>query len=535
MEISNSSAALSNAQRLIQADQKLVGFVEHFDPFLVDWQYTLPSVIRDRIMMGTFMGGNGESQMTYIFKGSLGPQQGLSGWYDIAPSTRTPAPGVDAGSWVPKTYTWAFDSMTFAGLKTSWKSPNFSCYDWYTADKAREQLGMILTAGAESVSADKETFCRETYMKLAADNGKFVVMADGVGLDYLSNDGYKVTYNPRVLDSGTGATYIEFPVAVLPKISTLNWAAIDLLRQHYQVACPGAALKSESGLPVFAALTDINEFEAMVRNDPDLREDVRQWEPRRLIEGFDMGFKVFRGIAVSHDVSQARWRFNTISAAGVVRCTRVVPMMATKAGVAPGGGNIPEANPEYQVAEFGTFVIFLNDAFKLLVPDVLNNLAGMTFGPAPNYNGAWAWVNIPGPDNLLKETGFFFCRIQYYVKMLRYAQFAAIFLYRRSSMHTPKVTARIETSPLAEASAAVVSCDAVDTTLRTVTVTLNRRIAAGFGGAVTLVTTQGGLLLAAKVVKDATAPTYTLAWLSGADGAPTATSDVAVGAAVTVV
>ncbi len=522
--ITGSSPELSNEQRLIQADRKLLAFAEHFDPFLVDWQMTLPSVIRDRIKMGTFKGGNGDQQTMNIFRGSLGPQIGLTGWEDIRPSARTPAPGYDAGSWNPKTYTWAFDASTFTGLKTSWKSPNFNCYDWYTADRAREQLGLILSAGAESVSADKETFCRESYMKLAADNGKFVVMADGVGLTYLSGTDYRVTYNPRT------STQVSFAAALLPKISTLNWSAIDLLRQHYSIACPGAALKMESGMPVFAALTDLNEFESMVRNDPALREDVRYWQPQRLIEGFDMSFKVFRGIAVSHDVAQARYRFDSFSD-GKALLRRVAPMHAVRDGTI---GKVPEANPEYQIAEFGTFVIFLNDAFNILVPDVLSSLAGMTFGPAPNYNGAWTWINIRDLDrNLLGESGFFFCRLQYYVKMLRYAQFAAIFLYRRSPQ-TFKTGAYADTIEGAANSTTVLTEPAeADYVGDTLVVTLAKRLSAPLGSAVTLVT-PSGTFSGAYIVEDSAAPTYKLAWASTVTTHEPAyaTNKVAAGAAI---
>jgi hypothetical protein len=525
MLITNSGASLQNPDRLLQADKKLFQFAEHFDPVLVDWQYSLPSVIRDRIKMGTFKGGNGDQQTMNIFRGSLGPQSGLTGWEDVRPSSRTPEPGYDAGDWHPKTYSWGFEATTFTGLKTSWKSPNFSCYDWYTADLAREQLGLILASGAESVSADKETFCRETYMKLAADNGKFIVMADGVGLNYLTGSAYKVSYNPRT------NTQVSFAAALLPSISTLSWAPIDLLRQHYQIACPGAGIKQESGMPVFAALTDLNEFESMVRNDPELREDVRYWQPQKLIEGFDMGFKTFRGIAISHDVSQARYRFDRI-ASDVAYLRRIEPMIATKDGSI---GKIPEANPEYQIAEYGSFVIFLNDAFNLLVPDVLTNLAGMTFGPAPNYNGAWQWLNIQSAENMFREHGFFVCRMIYYVKMLRYAQFAAMFLYRRTPQ-TLKAGGKAESGAADSSTTTAAPAEtAYDDTLRTVKVTLAKRIAAQLGALVTVATPSGAC--SCYIAEDAEAPTYKLAWAAAnTTNKPVfATNAIIASAAVTVV
>ena len=535
---------LTVAGRLIPEDNLLVKMSEHFDPFVVDYQIVTPKFWRDRIPMGTFPLFNGTSQKVNIFRGSLGPQQGLSEWQAVATSSKAANPDTDYCSWTPQTYSWAFEQRDYSGVRTSWRSPTFCVNDLKFTDKAREQLGMIVKAGAMVVDSVRETFNREQYLKAAVDAGRAMIMCDG-GLDYVDNADVRFEYDPSTVDSD-GNTYVEFRASLLPSISTLNWSYLDYIRTYMTEQCPDAAMATESGMPVFGLIIDRIDFEKMVYSDPELREDFRQAIPQRLIEGFNMQFKTYRGLSIIHESHQPRFTIQQVYTAGqghtwageeVVRATRVTPRRATRAGTV---GYIPEANPAFLTAELAIGVIYLTDVIQVLVPPTVTNMgSGMTFGPAPGFNGDWSWINIRDNDrNPLGEIGHFFARFEYFVRPLQYVNEATIFLYRRcvTPLSTGCLT-DVSTGTAAASDAVALAkapvADDFDGTLCTVNVQLVKRLAGQVGDAVS-VKADDGDSFDAVIADSSQAPLYKLAWVSGATNAPVAVTEINDTAVVTV-
>lgn len=512
--------------RLIAADGKMVSMAEHFDPFIVDYQMQHPSVWRDRIPKGTFPLYSGYSQSTYIFRGTLGPQAGMTEWTQVEPSRKPSGTdlGYDACSYNPQTYTWGAEQVQNSGLQTSWRSPVFCLQDMKFQDQAKVQLGFIVKAGTQITDQVRETFNRESYVRAAVDAHKFFVLTDGAPLDHIDSTATRVTYDPFVKNSD-GDTYIKFPAAVLPKISSLNWNALETLRSYMADQCPDAAQGTDSGMPIFGLMTDLLDFQKMVYNDDDLREDFRYAKPQQLIAGFDMGFKVYRGFALIHDVRQMR--FSYLSSDGTdVTATRVLPRRAVRPGVI---GSIPEANPAYVTAVLGTAIIFLSDVIQIQVPPTETNLGnGMVFAPQPGFNGDWTWLNIQDAEtNPLNEIGYFFARFQYFVKPLQYAQEATVILYRRCTQSLGTGCSVEVASDAADSATLSVATTASDfsATNRQVTFQLSNRLTGELGDAV-LITRDSAVQFAANIVDDSKAPTYTFGWATGATNAPTAFGDV---------
>ena len=517
--------SLAVDSRLIQADNLMVKMAEHFDPFILDWQLRHPSVFRDRIPMAKYPAFQGATQQSYIYRGSnSAPQAGLVGWRDVATSSKTVGgiAGVDKCNYNPETYSWSYEAMSYGGKQREWKSPTFCVRDLYTQDAAKQQLAYIVSAGSEVTDQTREVYNRESYMKLATDAHKFVVLAEGMGLSFIDSALCRVSYDPQAVDAD-GDTYIEFDATLLDKVSTLNWTPFDLVRSYMADAAPDAGIATESGMPVFSLMIDLLDFEKFVMAEANVREDMRYAQPEQLIKGYNMGFKVYRGMAITHDVRQARFSGSTI-VGGKLRCKRVLPRRAIRAGTI---GYIPEVNPDYITAEYGTAVLFLNNVASILVPDPISNLgSGMTFGPAQGFNGQWTWINNRGPtENQLGEAGYFFARFEYHLKPMRYAEHAMVLLYRRCP-HVLKTSCVIdsETAAVSEAliAKAAVSGD-VDATLNTVTLTLVKKLSAGLGAKVTITkdATDAGTFTA-YIIETQDAPTYKFGWVSGASGAPTA-------------
>jgi hypothetical protein len=516
-----SGAGYDLTGRTIPADGLMVALAEHLmSPLIVDYQMKHPSVFRDRIPYGKMPLYNGYSQKGYIFRGTLGPQAGVTDWSKVEPS-RKPS-GNDAGvnrcSYAPQTYTWGFDAITFEGLKTSWKSPTFCASEIMYQDMAGQQLEMILKAGFQITDQIKETYAREMYLKTAADAGRFSVMVEGGGLSYVDSATTRVTYNPLT------ATSLTFKTALLDRLSGLNFSQLDLVHRYLEDSCPDAALSVQSGQLIFGLMIDFLDFEQMVRADDELRQDFRDARPQQLIEGFNMGFRVYRGWAIVHDPRQPRWNISTYDATDVT-CTRVLPRRSTRAGVI---GTVPETNPDYMLANLGVATVFLNSAIQILVPSAVSSIGGMSFGPAPDFNGAWTWINIKNEDtNPLGENGYFFSRYEYFCKMLEYSQDVHVLLYKRCNQSLKTVClAQLEpdAASVGTLSVAPVAAD-FSSTLRQVTLTLGNKITAGVGDAVT-VTNDAGANFAATIVDDSEAPTYTIGWLSGGANVPSAVTEV---------
>ena len=508
--------------RMIPGDGLLISLAEHLaDPMFVDWEMKHPSVMRDRIPMGTKSLYSGFSEKSYIYRGTLGPQAGLTDWTKVEPSRKVSGAdeGVNRCSYNPQTFTWGFDAVDFEGLQTSWRSPAICVKEMMYQDKAPQQLAMIMKSGFQTSDQVKETYNREMYLKTAADAGKFTLLLEGGGLDYVDSSTNRITYNPLT------STSLTFDASLLDRISTLNFTQLDLIHQYLTDQCPDAALRMDSGMPVFGLMIDLRDFEKFVLADDEVREDFRRAIPERLISGFNMGFKVYRGWALMHDPRQPRWTIASTTAS-VVTCTRVLPRRATRVGVV---GTIPETEPDYIMAPLGAASVFMNNVIQILVPSAVSSLGtGMTFGPAPDFNGSWSWVNIKNDvTNPLGEVGYFFCRYEYFCKLLEYSQDVHVILYRRCMQSLKSVcAAELESSSSNTANLATITPSAnFDATNCTVILQLAKKLTAGTGDAVTI-TNDSSVDFAATIADDSMAPTYKFAWISGGANVPTAVTEV---------
>ena len=516
--------------RLLQTDNKLYRYATHMADLIKDGQLKRPNAWRDLANHGTYEPFNGESQSTLIFRGTLGEQVGLHNWYKTEASRRGTDAGitsVDACTYKPLTYDWAMESMDYTGFTRSWKSPVVCVRDFYTADKAKEQLGMILKAGSAVVDDTRINFAREIYGHFASLAGHCVVMTDGFS-DFIDNADCRFTFDPFQPDTdNSGDQVIMFKASLLGRVSALNWSYLDYCKQWLTDMASNGAVANASGQSVFMAMMDVAEFERYVYNDANLREDFRYASPQKLIDGFDMGMKVYRGIALSHDPQQPRFDLKKIKPAGTSPVTtsdmavlkRVAPRRHGRAGAI---GKIPETNPDYLNAEFGTIIFYLKDVYTILVPKVMTSLgSGTSFGGGPNFNGDWKWICNKGPDtNILGDIGYFFARFEYHPRPEDNATNAIVLLYRRcpGTMVTAcerdtNATVEIDEAVTVSSIVGVSLAGVAETALNladTFLVTMPKPIEVGVGTPVTLTdhTTGVGHTISGYISSTVAAPAY---------------------------
>lgn len=498
---------------VVNYNQKFIDLAEHFDQFLANRARKHPNIWFDRIPKGALTNYEGLVRKSNIFHGGLGEQAGLTNWSTIQTSRKPTGDteGFDACAYDPKTFNYAMESIQYTGYRSSWQSEPICINDIRFLHEGREQARLITSFMGYITQSVWENWNREQYVYQAVKNSHAFILTEGEPeYDSTSN---RFSYDPYTADAD-GDTVITFSRSL--KISTLNWSFFDWWQDYLGDQCPEAAPAMQDGLPVFGLMIHKRDFDKMIMEKPDLRDDLRHYKASVLFDDYRK-FSEFKGWALIHDQRQMRFKVKSVDA-NTVTAKRVLPMREGRAGTI---GNIPEANPDYNKAELAVGIVFMREVLQNLIPVPISNAGGgMMFGPAPGYDGRFQWINEYDRElNPLKEVGYFFARFEAFPKPLMFSSDAIVFLYRRCPQTWGTVCAINEASDTAASGESVaLAADAVaadvDSDNLTLTVTLAKRLACGVGDAVTL--TQGGSSpTAGYIAEDANAPTYVIAFASG--------------------
>lgn len=510
-------------------NDKMLTLAEHWDEFIMSRTQKNPNIWHDRIPRGAYTLFNGLEQKTNIYRGGLPVQAGLKTWKEIGLSRKASGgdPGFDnCNPGTPQTYSYAWETLTYKGYQDHWQSEPVCLNDLKFIDYAKDQLGLIVRTGVDFGVSMLENWNREMYVQQAMLANRGMLLCTG-SLDFEDNAEHRFTYDPFVTtvdENGEAVPYLVMPGDA--DLSTLNWDFIDYLRASLAERAGEAKIGDDGGMPVFGLMIDHLDFERMIKQDPELREDWRFAQPQALISGYNMGVKVYRGMAIYHDARQMRFNSLNINADGDRICTRVKPL---KSGRQVTIGHVPEPNPKFWRAEIGVAVIWMNDVLQnLFVPSIDNLGSGMTFGPAPGLTGEWKWLNIPDPEtNMLGESGFFYGRFQLFPKPLLFANDCTVFAYRRCPQALSKNCA-IDSDDAVVSGAVGIKANATaaefDGTNRRITLHLNSLIEAGLGDVVTI-KKAGGTSFSAQVAEGSLATDYVFIWAAGATNEPTAETD----------
>lgn len=496
-------------------NQKFNVMAEHWDEFIMARTMKNPNIWHDRIPRGAYTLFNGLEQKTNIYRGGLPVQAGLSTWDEISQSKKTAdgGPFDNCAPGTPLQYGYAWETLTYSGYQEEWQSEPICVNDLKFIDQAKEQLSLIIRTGVDFGISILENWNREMYAYQAITANRGMVMSTGA-LEFEDNAVYRFDYDPFTTTTdvdGNAVPYVKFSADL--NMSTLNWDYLDYLRTTMADRCGEAAIGNEAGMPIFGLMLDLLDFEKMVKSDPELREDWRYAQPQKLIDGYNMGMKTYRGFALMHDARQMRFRVKEIDDDGNLIATRVLPL---KAGRAATFGNVPEPNPAYYRAEIGVGVIFMNDVLQnLFVPSLDNLGSGMTFGPSPGLTGDWKWINIPSPTtNMLGETGFFYGRFQLFPKPLMFSFDTTVFAYRRCKQAF-RTFCEVQSHEDVGTGAIGLLGDAAeadfDGTNRRITLTLASLLNAGVGDTVSIKAASGDSF-SAVVLSDSLAPKYVFGW-----------------------
>jgi len=144
------------------------------------------------------------------------------------------------------------------------------------------------------------------------------------------------------------------------------------------------ALGKENGVPVLGLITSPETSRALIRNNTELRADIRFATPSELIAPLGVE-RSFGGFYHMIDLEVPRFTFsgNTY--------TQIYPFVQSSTTT----GFKWEANPAYNNAPYEAAYIFHPDVYEESVQQVGPNIAGASFDDYPYYySGQFFWLNI---------------------------------------------------------------------------------------------------------------------------------------------
>ena len=155
------------------------------------------------------------------------------------------------------------------------------------------------------------------------------------------------------------------------------------------------ALGKENGAPVLGLVTSPETSRQLLRNNSDLRQDIRYATPSELIAplGVDRSFQGYYHLV---DMEVPRFTYSTPSynSSGVLVSggwTQIYPFVSTSTNK----GLRWDHNPAYDVAPYEAAFIFHPDVYEEAVQQVGPNIPGAAFDDYPYYySGQFFWLNI---------------------------------------------------------------------------------------------------------------------------------------------
>lgn len=462
------------------------------------------SVWRSQIGRGTYTLEQGLEKKAYRFFPGVGPQRSLHLWHPVQISRKPSAgdPGYDSAKYNPYTVSYGFDSITYGGMGIEHNTPNISIRDLRFMWQLKQQLGAVYSFLGDFTNDLWENYHREQYLKFCNSAGNIYVIGEG------APNAVTAAYDPDTVDS-EGDNTLVISSYEAQKIGILNWKWNKWYSRYLQMQAPEAAIANINGRPAFGWVGDLEDFDRMIEEDPEQREDWRFHKADVLINGYGQ-VKEYKGFTLMHDMFSPRFAIKSVDGTSVT-LKRVDPFTSSTAALI---GSRVDVNEDYLNAEFGMYVIFMKDVYMSEIPPAGPASAGgkTTFGATPGLNGEWKWLNIAHAiENPLNEIGFWFMRAEAFAKPLANREEPIAVIYRRFVHNTPVDTELGGTDVEVEQDVTVnaVAGD-LDTDNNTIELTLAGFLTAEAGDPITLTDDDGSTV--DGVVADASAaPTYLLA------------------------
>lgn len=461
-------------------NQMLMTTAENFDPFMQKQEADNPHWWINRIPRRAYRLFDGLVHQTNLYRGGLSVYSGLGDWEDLqADPTKHDA----CAPMQFKTYKYAWETRAWSGKKTAWGSDPL-CLDVFKyIPHAIEQLGWILQTGVNFGTAMQNVWNRDMFVYHSVMAGRSYVMSEeyhGTSSDrYIYEPFCKFVASTEKGDLKANVDVINKPFVVFSAEPTpVNFQSLQLLRRELERVCPDGAVGTIGSHKMYALGISADDLDNYIRGNEEERKAYLEGDPSALIKGWDIAPTTFRRWLITEDGDQLRFKFKRyisnysdhaadygnvglkeFGGKPVYIAEVVDPMRDGKPGI--NGTPIPEANPDYDLAELAIAPVFINHVFtNEFVPDVPGGTLGhgTYFGVVKGLNGKWAWYNIQTEQNPDNKIGNFRGLFEIVPRPEARAVYATSFLYRRCAQPLRSLcpAENVNISPMAKAETAVV-------------------------------------------------------------------------------
>jgi len=301
-------------------------------------------------------------------------------WANVSTSSGLGQPNNTAGC-VPSPTNLAFGQTvrTWQLQTQSYQTPCICLDDLKTSFQIESQVGKTVDQLTQLTKTVLDNRRRSEYLRVA---GKIV--AGDVTQTVYTSATINGTTIPNALYNSNTNTAIPAPTA------KLSQDLLDVLR--VQLIRDGAghnALGKENGVPVLGLITSPETSRDLLRNNADLRQDIRYATPSELIAPLGVE-RSFTGYYHMIDLELPRFVFSNNN------WVQVYPYIQNQTT----NGYTWEVNPNYNTAPFEVSYIFHADVYEESVQQVGPNIPGAPFDDYPYYySGQFFWLNIRDTTN----------------------------------------------------------------------------------------------------------------------------------------
>ena len=341
---------------------------------------TLTELTVERVLSGQFE-NNWSNVATYT--GAPTNPQGQNNIVGCTPNPTTLAFGQTLRSWQLQTQSYQTPCICLDDLKTSFQIEN-------QVGKTVDQLTQLTKTVLDN--RRRSEFLRLVDKMVSGDTTltQYKSSTTSAGV---SNIGVNVN-NALYQGTGAGSTALPLPTAKLSQ-DHLDILRIQLIRD----GSGHNALGKENGTPVLGLITSPETSRDLLRQNADLRQDIRYATPSELIAPLGVE-RSFQGFYHMVDLELPRFNYGTIPAsingvtqvnAGTTGWYQVYPYVSSTSS----NGTTWEINPLYQSAPYEVSFIFHPDVYEEAVQQVGPNIPGAPFDDYPYYySGQFFWLNI---------------------------------------------------------------------------------------------------------------------------------------------
>jgi hypothetical protein len=287
-----------------------------------------------------------------------------------------------------------------------------------------------------------------------------------IGDDMVDQYGQYHALREKVIDPSTGLPAPFMIVCAgeantVSEIETPNWDMLERLRESLDQRLNGeGAVARDGDVPVYAIMFKSDDVDKSIRANPAEWRAYLEAQPMSLITHYGLSkAKTYRRWAIVNDANQLRFKILRyipeydaatakdygyvgfrngddpgLQGKAVFVCVVVNPLIPSATRRGTNGTPVPMPNPEYRNAPLALANVFIRDTFVNQVEGAPSQIgAGTNFGPFPQFNGSWGFLNIRDRSNPFGVEGNFYGLFRYHLRPTKYTQEACCFVYTRDT------------------------------------------------------------------------------------------------------